>query len=128
MIILDTHAWIWLTSDPEQLSSKARAGIKKEKSLGVSAISCWEFATLIEKGRITVDRSPLEWIEQSIEQHQLQLVPLTPAIAVRSTQLGPGFHGDPADRIIVATTLVSSATLVTKDKRLRDYSTIPTIW
>jgi len=128
MIILDTHTWIWLTSDPEKLSSKARENIKKEKSLGVSAISCWEFATLIEKGRITVDRSPLEWIEQSIGQHQLQLVPLTPAIAVRSTQLGPGFHGDPADRIIAATTLVSSATLVTKDKRLRDYSTIPTIW
>jgi len=128
MIILDTHAWIWLTSDPERLSSRARAGIKKEKSIGVSAISCWEFATLIEKGRITVDRSPLEWIEQALERHQLQLVPLTPSIAVRSTQLGPGFHGDPADRIIAATTLVSSATLVTKDKRLRDYSTIPTIW
>lgn len=128
MILLDTHVWIWLASDPEKLSIAARKKISGTKKKGISAISCWEFATLVHKGRVSLDRSPLEWMEQSFEELGIELIPLTPSIAVRSTQLGRNFQGDPADRLILATALVLSAPLVTKDERIRGFSGVETIW
>jgi PIN domain nuclease of toxin-antitoxin system len=55
------------------------------------------------------------------------LLPLTPAVAVKATELGK-FHGDPADRLIVATAILESAALVTRDRRIRDYAGVTTIW
>jgi PIN domain nuclease of toxin-antitoxin system len=50
------------------------------------------------------------------------------AIAVKATQLGREFHGDPADRLIVATAILEAATLVTKDERIREYPAVTTVW
>ena len=128
MIILDTHAWIWFVSDPARLGRKAARAVRSARALGVAAISCWEVATLVEKGRIRLDRSPLDWIEGALALPRIELFPLTPAVAVRAAQLGPTFPGDPADRLIAATALVQSAPLVTKDERLRDAAVLPTVW
>ena len=128
MIVLDTHAWIWWASDPDRLSQKALKTIDTAGRLAVAAISCWEFAMLVEKGRIAVDRNPVDWMEQSFDDLGIELLPLTPVVAVRSTQLGRGFHGDPADRQIVATSLVHSASLITRDEKIRDFKPVETIW
>lgn len=128
MIILDTHTWIWWVSDPQHLSQAASKEIATAKRIGVPAIECWEIATLVAKGRIALDRDPLDWIEQALALPRVELVPLTPAIAVRSTQLGPDFHGDPADRLIVATALLEAATLVTKDAKIRAHAAVRSVW
>jgi len=128
VIILDTHAWIWWVSDPGKLGKKAARAIRSARALGVAAISCWEVATLVEKGRVRLDRSPLDWIEAALALPRIELFPLTPAVAVRAAQLGPVFPGDPADRMIAATALVQSASLVTKDERLQAVTILPTVW
>ena len=128
MIVLDTHAWIWWASDPDRLSQKALKTIDTAGRLAVAAISCWEFAMLVEKGRIAVDRNPVDWMEQSFDDLGIELLPLTPVVAVRSAQLGRGFDGDPADRQIVATSLVHSASLITRDEKIRDFKPVETIW
>ncbi|HXV80263.1 MAG TPA: type II toxin-antitoxin system VapC family toxin [Candidatus Binatia bacterium] len=128
MIVLDTHAWIWSVSKPTELSRVARRRIGAETRIGVSAISCLEVATLVAKGRISLDREPLEWLEQALALPKIELLPLTPAIAVKATQLGTDFPGDPADRIITATSILEPAALVTKDSRIRDYASVNTVW
>lgn len=128
MKLLDTHAWIWLASDPKKLSRRAAREIANEKQLAISAISCWEFSTFVSKGKITIDRSSLDWIEQSLTEFGISLLPLTPAIAVRSSQLGPNFHGDPADRIIVATASVQGVPLITKDEKIQMCEMVQTLW
>ena len=128
MILLDTHAWIWLVDDPKRLSKRAARAIRASRLIGVAAISCWEIAVLAGKGRIELDRSPLDWIEQSLSECGLTLLPLTPAVAVRAAQLGPVFPGDPGDRLIAATALIQTAQLVTKDERLQNIAVLPTIW
>jgi PIN domain nuclease of toxin-antitoxin system len=127
VIVLDTHVWIWLASDPERLSEPARRAIKRSKGMGIAAISCWELAMLAVRRRIELDRDPLAWIEDSLEASEIELLPLTPAIAVASAQLAD-FHGDPADRLIVATALTSGASLVTKDDRIASSGQIDVIW
>ena len=128
MILLDTHAWIWWVSDAGRLGKKAARAIRSARAIGIAAVSCWEFATLVEKGWVSLDRSPLDWIEASLALPGVELLPLTPAVAVRAAQLGPVFPGDLADRLIAATALIQSASLVTKDERLHEVPFLPTIW
>lgn len=118
MIVLDTHAWLWWVSDPSRLSRAANRRIRTATQIGISAISCLEVATAVTKRRITLDREVLDWLEQALSLPKVELLPLTPLIAVKATQLGDDFPGDPADRVIAATSIVESAPLVTKDSRV----------
>ena len=127
MILLDTHAWIWLASDPDQIGSTARRALQRERSRAVAAISCWEVAMLAARGRVELDRDAWTWMDDALRAHRLELLQLTPAVAVASAQLG-AFHGDPADRLIVATALTHGAALVTRDERIRDSGIVKTLW
>ena len=127
MIVLDTHAWIWWASAPEKLGRRGRAAIEAADRIGIPAVCCFEVAAAAAKGRITLDRAPLEWLEQALALPHAELAPLTPAIAVTATQLG-AFHGDPADRLIVATALVHAASIVTRDRNIRAHGGVTTVW
>ncbi len=128
MIVLDTHVWIWWVSAPRKLSPPARRAVQEAKELVVSAISLWEVAMLVAKSRLELDRDVGLWMRQALAAPGIRLAPLSTEIAVRSTSLGRDFHGDPADRLIVATALELDAALVTKDDRLRSWEGIVTVW
>ncbi len=127
MIVLDTHAWIWWASDPSRLGRRARASIESADRVGVPSVCCFEVAAAASRGRISLDRDPLEWLEQALALPRAELLPLSPRIAVKATQLG-AFHGDPADRLIVATAITESATLVTRDRHIRSYASVESVW
>lgn len=82
---------------------------------------------LAARGRIELDRDPVIWMEDALVEVGVDLLPLTPAVAAASAQLGD-FHGDPADRLIVATALTHGAVLVTKDERIRGFGAVRTAW
>ncbi len=128
MILLDTHTWIWWVSDPSMLGKAGAKALRSARRKAISAISCMEVAMLADKGRIRLARDTREWMEQSLVAHEIDLVPLSPAVCVQATRLGHGFHGDPADRLIVATAILESATLVTKDQKLLDYPAVSAVW
>jgi len=130
MILLDTHAWIWFVSNPEMLSNRARNRITasmKEK-LYISSISTWEVALLAQRKRLFLTMEAGDWIRKSEELSFFEFIPVDNAIALRSVQLQPPFHKDPADRIIVATALTIGATIVTKDEKLLKYRHVKTVW
>lgn len=83
---------------------------------------------LVARGRLELDREVLLWIRQALALPRVTLVPLTPEIAVTSTQFGEGFRGDPADRILAATARTLRAPLVTRDERLSSVGGLKTIW
>jgi PIN domain nuclease of toxin-antitoxin system len=128
MTVLDTHAWIWWVSEPARLGKRARRILDGAKRVGVPAICCLEVATLAARGRITLDRPPLEWIHDALAQPRVELLALTPAVAVKAAALPSTFPGDPADRIVVATAMIESAILVTKDDRIRRSGIVETNW
>ncbi len=82
---------------------------------------------LVHKGRLRIDRDLLTWVRQAVNLPRLTLVPLLPEISVTAATL-PESSGDPADRMIVATTLYLGGALVTKDQRLRRNRQVPTVW
>jgi PIN domain nuclease of toxin-antitoxin system len=128
VIVLDTHVWLWWVSDPSRLSRAAHRSIRTATQIGISAISCLEVATAVAKRRITLDREVLDWLEQALALPRVELLPLTPLIVVKATQLGNDFPGDPADRVIAATSLVESAPLVTKDSKVHASAAVTVIW
>ncbi len=119
MILLDTHVLIWLDEANPRLGEGAIRKIDKSLHSGsaaVSAISFWEVGMLIKKGRVRLDMDPGVWREDFLQQGLIEL-PLTGSIGIRAAGLGDA-HGDPADRMIAATALENSATLLTADARL----------
>jgi len=131
VIVLDTHVLLWWVNDPAALSPPAReaiGGALRANALFVSCISSWEIALLVERGRLQLALDVRDWLQRCEALPFLSFVPVDNALAVESTRL-PGFpHADPADRIIAATALSLGAALVTKDDKLRRYTSLQTIW
>jgi len=131
VIVLDTHVWLWWISNPELLggvATEAIAGARSRRELFVSSISVWEVAMLTQKGRLQLALDVRDWLARCEALPFLQFVPVNNAIAVQASRLPGGLHGDPADRIIVATALSLGATLVTKDEKLLNYAPVKTLW
>jgi len=124
-LLLDTHYWIWFQAGTQdEISDKALKAIEGAASDGrllLSVISVWELGMLDAKGRIRLQRPCEEWVKEALATPGLELVPLTPEIALDSSRLPGAFYGDPADRIIVATARSRAARLLTRDKQLVEY-------
>lgn len=121
-ILLDTHIWIWLILNHNSLNDNEIINLinnaKNKNRLYLSAISIWETGMLIKKNRINVHQEPLQWINQAISKSGIIILPLHPEIAINSSILKEIFHGDPADRIIMASTIFLKSTLISADKKI----------
>ena len=127
-LLLDTHIWIWLSiEDNTSLSQRAKKAIDSASQKWISAISCWELAKLAEKKRIGFSIPTLTWIRRSLNEYEIRIADLSPEIAVESTLLR-GFHKDPADQIIAATSRILGVPLITSDKKMLEFSDVETVW
>lgn len=126
LFLLDTHVWIWLMSGDQTLRSSAalpaiEAAIEV-RALRVSVISVWEVGMLDSQDRIGLPNGCEAWTRQALSAPGISLAPLTPQVALASSRLPGIIHGDPADRILVATARSLDATLITRDRRILEYS------
>ncbi|MFZ5447142.1 MAG: type II toxin-antitoxin system VapC family toxin [Thermodesulfobacteriota bacterium] len=125
-VLLDTHVWIWLSiGNLHALSAQAQLSLTGG-TRWISAISCWELAKLVERHRIGFTIPTLDWMRRSLSENRIRIAELTPEIAVESTSL-QGFHRDPADQIIVATSRLLGIPLVTADQRIIQFGDVETI-
>lgn len=123
MILLDTHALLWLASGSERLGRRSRHLVDRAlatDSLACSAISFWEIGVLALKGRIALSL-PAEKLRHGLLGSGLAEIPLSGDLAIAATNLHD-LHPDPADRFIVATAIAHSATIVTADARILDWT------
>ena len=121
MILLDTHVLVWFWHGQSDLGRRARETIEREWQAGnaaVSTISLWESGMLHEKGRIQLPAEPSAW-RASLLREGLVEIPVDGAIAARAGTLRD-IHGDPADRLILATALEGHQ-LITGDTRLLEW-------
>jgi PIN domain nuclease of toxin-antitoxin system len=123
-ILLDTHILLWLMEGTPEFSKNTLQIIEQaatKNSIFVSSISIWEISMLEAKGRIILSQPITDWVKQTLLSPGIQLAPLTPEISIESSNLPDNFHGDPADRIIVATARIENLMLITKDKKILAY-------
>lgn len=119
LIVLDTHVLLWFDRHDPALGQEAIADVTDAlaaDALAASAISFWEVALLLRKGRLAL-RLPVEqWRRDFLEQGLIEL-PITGTIGIAAAQLRC-FQADPADRIIVAAAQNLGATLFTADEKI----------
>ena len=116
MLVLDTHALIWAHMGariPKPVARRIEAA-GRTNQLFISAITPWEIALGVRRGRIKIAGSVLAWIADALEALSASVASLEPAIAVDAVDL-VWDHADPSDRIIVATARRLDASLVTAD-------------
>ena len=119
MILLDTHALIWLDTADRRLGKKTRALVEKEWALNQvagSAITFWEAGMLAERRKIRLAAPVAEWRTRWVDAGLIEL-PLDGTVLVRSLDLG-SLSADPADRFIAATALAVHAVLVSADEKI----------
>jgi len=123
LIVLDTHVLVWLDAGTAELGEGTVGLIDREfaeDGVAVSAISFWEIAMLIAKGRIVIAKPLLRWREELLAAG-LRELPVDGRLGIEAAELSD-FHGDPADRFIVATALKLGCKLVTADRQILAWS------
>jgi PIN domain nuclease of toxin-antitoxin system len=131
LIVLDTHALVWWYAAPERLSDRARRalrGAEREGVITASTISLLEIATAVRRGRLELGEPMQSWLQDLQRMPELRLEPVSASIAGAAGALPETLHGDPIDRIIVATAAALGAKLVTADRLLRRSTLVDTVW
>jgi PIN domain nuclease of toxin-antitoxin system len=129
--LLDTHAWVWWLTDDRRLSTRAKATITAslaEQDLWISLISVWEVAKKVEKRQLILDRPVDLWLDEAVTRSGLGVRELTRPVLADSCALPQPFHGDPADQILVATARHHGAVMITKDRQIRQYAHVQSVW
>lgn len=130
MIILDTHIWLWWLLGDGNLSNNERTALDQhamESQLAVSWVSLWETEMLERKGRIELYQDFSVWVSAATDPQIARILPADVDLVVAQRQLPESFHGDPADRLITATSILSGYPLATHDRRIRSAGCC-TIW
>ena len=131
MIVVDTHALVWWLGQSSELSPRAKrtlAGGAEPGRVVASAISIFEIATLVRRGRLQLGVAIDQWLNAMRALPELRIEPVSAEIAQLAGSLAPPMHGDPADRVIAATAICLDARLVTADERLRAFPGVVTVW
>ena len=122
MILLDTHVWPWWLLGSPRLPAKERAALDRagaRRAVRLAAVSLWEAQMLHAKGRLTLDRAFDVWIREAAGIGVVEIVPLDVEVVIALADLPAAFHGDPADRLIVATARAHRLPLATHDRAIR---------
>jgi PIN domain nuclease of toxin-antitoxin system len=128
MLLLDTSVLLWLAADQSRLSERARGLIAAHAGeLCVSAISAFEIGIKHRKSSLLLPQEPESWFGAALQLHGLLEVPVDWRIAERSTSL-PRLHGDPCDRMLIATAQLRGLTLLSPDPLLLAYPDVRIDW
>jgi PIN domain nuclease of toxin-antitoxin system len=129
LILLDTHALFWAVDDSKKLSRPAASAIRRARrdgGIAVSAITVWELASMLARGRIRRYGTLESSLELLLED--VVIIPITLEVCALGAQFPSEYPGDPADRIIGGTARAEGLTLVTHDERIRRSPLLRTVW
>jgi PIN domain nuclease of toxin-antitoxin system len=126
MIVLDTHVLIWAMENHRHLGTSAATLIDEatfSDGAYVSAITCWEVSMLANRGKVEFRQGVSAWVKEVLSQPGIFLTPIEPEIGIDAGQLPGNPHGDPCDRLIMATARALRCPLLTADGAILDYAT-----
>ena len=121
-VVLDTHVWIWWLTEDSPLPRAERDALDAEAAGGalfLPAISLWEAQMLHAKRRFDLPLPFAEWLTRATDERMITVLPLGVEVVLALDALPASFHGDPADRMIVASARAHAMPLATHDAAIR---------
>ena len=126
-LLVDTHAIIWMSSQPHRLSPRARALLEDENNaVSASMASFWEMAIKISLGKLDLGAGWMSKLQDFMRDNAVSILPLRPEHCTTLAAL-PFLHRDPFDRMLIAQALAEKQILISKDGRLSDYG-VEVVW
>ncbi len=120
-LLLDTHVWLWMISEPHRLGGPAREILEDASTVLVfSAASAWEIAIKWRLGRLRLPEPPRDFVPGRLVRDGIGTLPVEPHHALAVAEL-PLHHRDPFDRLLIAQAKAESLTLLTADRALDAY-------
>jgi PIN domain nuclease of toxin-antitoxin system len=126
VLLLDTCALVWLTSDPGRLGERAKEALDAGSEILLSDASVWEICLKWQSKKLELPMPPRAWIAEQVRAWYLQRLPIEIEHLYRTVEL-PEHHRDPFDRLLVAQALTSGARIVTPDPAIRQYP-VAVVW
>jgi PIN domain nuclease of toxin-antitoxin system len=121
-VILDTHIWVWWLLPDSPLTDRERRSLDRiatDKGILLPAICQWEAQMLHRKKRIELPLPFSTWLRRATSADMLTVLPLNADAVIAINDLPASFHGDPADRMIVATARAHELPLATHDEAIK---------
>jgi len=121
-VLLDTHIWVWWLTPGSPLSRAERDALDAaagRRELFLSAVSLWEVQVLHAKERLELPLPFADWLARAADDRIISVLPLSVEVVFALDALPASFHGDPADRLIVATARTHAMPLATHDAAIR---------
>lgn len=120
-ILLDTCTFIWAATERGALSARAAALlIDPANEVYLSSVSAWEVAVKFARRQLQLSTDPAQFVAENRERHRFEALAFDEAAAVTASRL-PSLHRDPFDRMLVCQAIVGGMTLVTPDRKIRQY-------
>lgn len=126
MILLDTHAWVWWLNRDRKLKASTKRLIAEADAIAISPVSIYEVANAVRRDRLELSLPIERWLAYALEA-DVVVLPLEPSVAAVAGSIDWP-HGDPCDRIIVATAMHHGIPLVTADQKISSSKLVEVMW
>jgi PIN domain nuclease of toxin-antitoxin system len=126
-ILLDTCAFLWLTTDAPELSEKAKILFQNtQNAVYLSSVSAWEIIVKHQLGKLPLPNAPEDIIKQQCEKHFVEYLALDEKSVFQLGRL-PNHHRDPFDKMLICQAISDDLTILTSDKLIAQYP-VSTVW
>jgi PIN domain nuclease of toxin-antitoxin system len=119
-VLLDTHIFLWLQTDPARLRGRRSIVEDRANTLLLSAASAWEIAIKYALGRLDLPDPPAHYVPERLRLLDGEAVPIEHRHALAVAEL-PALHQDPFDRLLIAQATLLEVPILTADPRIRQY-------
>jgi PIN domain nuclease of toxin-antitoxin system len=120
-VLLDTHAFIWLDTQPEKLSKTAMEICQDtDNQLYLSMASIWEMQIKVQLGKLKLKIPLADMLTVQQQENDLNILNIA-LTHIYQLQALPFHHNDPFDRLIIAQSVLENMTIISVDEKFKAY-------
>jgi PIN domain nuclease of toxin-antitoxin system len=120
-VLIDTHVFIWWTSDDQKLSFPVLNLIGDPNTeVILSIVSIWEMQIKLSLGKLQLKTALPELVEDELKRNRIHLLSIDLSHIYALSNL-PNHHRDPFDRLLIAQAQIEELIIISIDEKFDSY-------